>query len=65
MTYAELTTKMTNAEFELWLGLAYARATECTHCGVDPRDLMKYSLNEIKCPVCHQMYHKVVGLPER
>jgi hypothetical protein len=59
MTYAELSTRITAAEFEWWQGLAMLRQDECPHCGVEPRDLMDYEIREIKCPICREKYHKV------
>jgi len=56
MTYAELQARMSNAEFELWLAEDLLRSKECPSCGVEPRDLMEFQVDDIKCPVCKNKY---------
>lgn len=62
MTYAELTSKMSSAEFELWMALAQVRSTECPSCGHEARELMEWDIVEVKCPVCKHTYGRVKRL---
>lgn len=59
MTYAELQARMSNAEFELWLAEDILRSDECPACGVEPRELMDFEVEDVKCPVCKNKYGKV------
>ena len=59
MTYAEMQARMSNAEFELWLAEEALRSDECPFCGTEPRDLMEFQVDDIKCPVCKNKYGKV------
>lgn len=59
MTLAELSAKMSNAEFELWMAEDAVRQDECPNCGIEPRDIGKYSTYEIKCPTCKTTYFRV------
>lgn len=60
MTYAELLDRMSSDEFELRMALDAIKADECPHCGVEPRDLMRFHHELIKCPVCKNEYGKTV-----
>ena len=60
MTYAELTDRMSSAEFELWLAEESLRADECPFCSVEPRDLMEYQVEDVKCPICKNKYGKIM-----
>lgn len=51
--------RMSNAEFELWLSEEALRADECPFCGTEPKELMEYEVHDIKCPVCKNKYGKV------
>lgn len=59
MTYAELSAKMSSTELEIWFGLAMLRQDECPNCGVEPVDMMDYTTEPMKCPVCKHEHHKV------
>jgi Zn ribbon nucleic-acid-binding protein len=59
MTLAELSEKMSNAEFEMWMAEDSLRRDECPNCGVEPRDIGKYVTNEIRCPTCKTTYFRV------
>jgi len=59
MTLAELGERMSNAEFELWHADDLLRADECPFCGVEPRDLMEFQVDDVKCPICKHKYGKI------
>lgn len=59
MTYAEMSAKVSSTELELWFGLALLRQDECPNCGIEPRDLMDYTTETIRCPVCKHEHAKV------
>lgn len=59
MTLAELSEKMSNAEFELWMAEDTLRQDECPNCGIEPKDIGKYTAHEIKCPTCKTTYFRI------
>lgn len=59
MTYAELQSKMSNQEFELWMALAMVKSDECPNCGRRADEMMKVHTVEVKCPICKYQYDKV------
>lgn len=50
--------RMSNAEFELWMAEEMIRNDACPNCGVEPRDMMDYDYMTIKCPTCDTSYGK-------
>lgn len=58
MTLAELQSRMSNAEFELWMAYEVIRNDSCPNCGVEPREMMDYTYVEVKCPTCDTKYGK-------
>ena len=61
MTYAELSTRMSNAEFELWMAEYELRSDECPGCGHTVKEIGQFSAFEVKCPICKVTYHKIRG----
>lgn len=58
MTLSEMSGKMSNAEFELWLALAAKQQNECPHCGHEAKDLMEVEIVKMHCPVCKEDYNR-------
>ncbi len=56
MTLAELGTRMSNTEFELWMAEEILRQFECPNCGHEARDMNEYMLVDVKCPICQTKY---------
>ena len=62
MTLAEMSSKMSNAEFELWVALAAKRANECPNCGHEANEMMEYEQVKMHCPICATDYHKTASV---
>ena len=61
MTLAELSERMSAAEFEIWMADQQLSNAECPSCGLEPRDLKEgIVLAKIHCPFCKTDYNKVV-----
>jgi uncharacterized protein (DUF983 family) len=58
MTLAELGTRMSNTEFELWVADEMLRQFECPNCGHEARDMDSFVQVEAKCPICDTKYHR-------
>jgi len=64
MTLAELSSKMSSAEFEIWIAEAELKSHQCPSCGLEPRDMKDgISLQKIKCPFCKTDYNRVMTPP--
>ena len=59
MTYAELTERMSNQEFELWLAYEMLKSEQCPNCGLEARDLMEFELVPVRCPHCKNEYKRI------
>lgn len=62
MTYAELSSKMSNQEFELWMALSMNRAEECPKCGRRADEMKDFVTVDVKCPICKFEYDRVKAI---
>jgi uncharacterized Zn finger protein (UPF0148 family) len=61
MTLAELSDRMSAAEFEIWMADSRLSSNECPSCGLEPRDMKDgIMLTKVHCPFCKTDYNKVV-----
>jgi rubrerythrin len=58
MTLAELGTRMSNTEFELWVAEEMIRQYECPNCGHEAKDMTEFVQVEVKCPICDTKYNR-------
>lgn len=61
MSYAEMSEKVSNQEFELWMALAGVESEECPNCGRSAREIGQWVVEEQKCIFCDHKYQKVKG----
>ncbi len=62
MTYAELQSKMSNQEFELWMALAHVKHDECPSCGRRADEMMDWDSQKVKCPICKYEYTRMKAI---
>ena len=43
---------------EIWQAYYSLKSEECPHCGTDARDLMEFTMQDLKCPVCKHEYSR-------
>jgi len=51
---------MSPGEYEYWKGLALLRKYECPSCGLEARDMGRFTTVPVTCPICKTKWERVV-----